>query len=339
MAVLITATMFAQVPTYVPNNGLLGWWPFTGSANDLSGNGNNGTVNGATLTTDRFGLSNQAYNFNGVSNYIQIDSSILNNVNLSHSISFWFNAGYTGHTIDIINDRFGSSYDIKYRFSIDSINQGRLTYFNYKSPGTSNQILTPTVINNNQWYNAILTYDQANSKAIIYINGIVVDSLNAVFLQNTNSNPTTIGRLTGPVTHYYFNGEIDDIGMWNRALTQQEITNLYTGNICIQNITVTDTLLINTTITGFNPITYQNTIKVYPNPTHDHITIDNGNIANLTGYQLKIVNSLGVQVFSSPINTNQFYIDLSTWTGNGIYFIHIINASGATIDIKKIIIQ
>ena len=45
------------------SNGLVGYWPFNGNANDESGNGNDGTVNGATLTTDRFGNSNSAYEF------------------------------------------------------------------------------------------------------------------------------------------------------------------------------------------------------------------------------------------------------------------------------------
>ncbi|TAF12105.1 MAG: hypothetical protein EAZ75_03925, partial [Flavobacteriia bacterium] len=60
---LTTQTLLAQVPSYVPSNGLVAYWPFSGNANDQSGNGNNGTVNGATLTTDRFGNSNSAYNF------------------------------------------------------------------------------------------------------------------------------------------------------------------------------------------------------------------------------------------------------------------------------------
>ena len=47
---LVGFSAIAQVPNYVPTNGLVGWWPFTGNANDLSGNGNNGTVNGSTLT-------------------------------------------------------------------------------------------------------------------------------------------------------------------------------------------------------------------------------------------------------------------------------------------------
>ena len=51
-------SLYAQtVPSYVPTNGLVGWWPFNGNANDESGNGNNGTVNGATLTLDRNGAA------------------------------------------------------------------------------------------------------------------------------------------------------------------------------------------------------------------------------------------------------------------------------------------
>ena len=70
-----------------------------------------------------------------------------------------------------------------------------------------------------------------------------------------------------------FEGTIDDIGIWNRALTQQEITDLYNGNICYQHITVTDTLIINTNLVGFNPVTYQNSIKIFPNPTNDFFSV------------------------------------------------------------------
>ena len=60
---LFSQSVFAQIPNYVPANGLVGWWPFNGNANDESGNGNNGTVNGATLSTDRNGYVNSAYSF------------------------------------------------------------------------------------------------------------------------------------------------------------------------------------------------------------------------------------------------------------------------------------
>ena len=66
----ITTITLAQVPTYVPTSGLVGWWPFNGNANDESINGNNGVVNGPILTTDRFGNSNKAYSFDGVNDNI-----------------------------------------------------------------------------------------------------------------------------------------------------------------------------------------------------------------------------------------------------------------------------
>jgi hypothetical protein len=137
----------------------------------------------------------------------------------------------------------------------------------------------------------------------------------------------------------YFNGIIDDIGTWNRELNTSEVNDLYNGNICYQNITVTDTLLINTNITGYNPLTYENTIRIWPNPTYDHITIDAGNLNTMSGYSIRIVNALGQQMFQSAINQQQFYLDLSSWTGNGIYYVNIINPQGVTIDTRKIVLQ
>ena len=61
LMLIISNILSAQIPSYVPINGLVGYWPFNGNANDISGNGNNGIVDGATLTTDRFGNSNQCY--------------------------------------------------------------------------------------------------------------------------------------------------------------------------------------------------------------------------------------------------------------------------------------
>lgn len=89
---LFGAAAIAQnVPSYVPTNGLVGWWPFNGNANDESGNGNNGTVNGATLTTDRFGQVGKAYSFDGVSAFINVLNSTSLQFNNSLTISTWFN--------------------------------------------------------------------------------------------------------------------------------------------------------------------------------------------------------------------------------------------------------
>lgn len=87
---LLATTIFAQIPSYVPTNGLIGWWPFNGNANDESGNGNNGTVNGATLTTDRNGVTNKAYNFDGVDDKIIITAQSIIPQQSNYTVSLWF---------------------------------------------------------------------------------------------------------------------------------------------------------------------------------------------------------------------------------------------------------
>ena len=95
---------FGQVPSYVPTNGLVGWWPFNGNANDESGNGYNGTVYGAILTTNRVNNSNSAYNYDGINDYIQTSlpyTVFLNKKTLT--ISAWVNLGtitsYYGYSV------------------------------------------------------------------------------------------------------------------------------------------------------------------------------------------------------------------------------------------------
>jgi hypothetical protein len=102
--------------------------------------------------------------------------------------------------------------------------------------------------------------------------------------------------------------------------------------------TVTDTLIINTTLSLPAP-NNENTILIYPNPASDHITIDNGNYTAMAGYTIKIENNAGQQVFQNVINQAQFYVDLSTWTGNGLYFIHLIDSQNNTVRVRKIVIQ
>ena len=141
-------------------------------------------------------------------------------------------------------------------------------------------------------------------------------------------------------TNFY--GALDDIGVWNRALTEQEITQLYNQNQCITNITVTDTLIINVGQMSYtNPVAYANNITIYPNPASTQININFNNITDLTGGTVKIINSLGQQVASTPITLTgtSTSMALGSWGGNGVYFVQILNAQGIVVDVKKIILQ
>ncbi len=343
--ILVTAlaiNAFAQTPNYVSTNGLQGWWSFTGNANDASVNANNGTVSGATLTADRFGNANCAYNFNGATNSIMLQAGSNIQGNNPRSISFWFKATNSTPYTNVIykggSNGNGNDFSILYR--VDANNKYQLFLRRYTDDVHTDSI--PLVLN--QWNHYCVVYDGTiNSNLKIYINGIehIGRELAGTGLTfNTASVTPEFGHLKDQLNvDYYLTGNLDDIGIWNRVLTPQEVSDLYNANICYQLVTVTDTLIINTSITGFNPITYQNTIKIYPNPTNDQITINYGNYSAMNGYTLKITNSLGQIMYTTPINQAQTTVNLSTWTGNGIYFVNIIDATGNIIDVKKIILQ
>ena len=338
---LLSISLSAQVPSYVPTSGLVGYWTFDGNGNDLSSSANNLTTNGnVSYSTDRFGNTNSAALFDAANEYFNKMSPVLPSGNSPRSLSLWLNSSGIISNVhgecpfiygDLLN---GGCYK---RFGMLIKNSTFIMYVGKCNPAfhTVNNIFS-------NWHHLVYTFGPGQTFAL-YQDGVLIQSSVLSGTENTALGELRIGSGLddqNPVGNVaQFDGKIDEVAFYNRVLTQQEISDLYNGGICYTNITVTDTLLINTSITGFNPVTYKNTIKVWPNPTNDHITIDNGNIANLTGYQIKITNSLSQQVFQSAITQQQFYVDLSTWSGNGIYFVHIIDGQGNTIDIKKIVLQ
>jgi hypothetical protein len=231
------------VPSYVPTNGLVGYWPFNGNANDASGNGNNGTVNGATLTTDRFGQTNKAYDFNGTNNRITIPHSNSLQLNNGATFSLWaridtmnFDIGsndFDARLIDKCTPGGTDGYLIDYNHRTTSPNPA---YFNLCSQGSSrlrtiiggSAILTNCLNPYSNWTHWIITFNNGILKS--YINGTPSDSnLTSSSTIQQNLNDLVFGYATSGSSNTWLNGQLDDIGIWNRALTQQEITALYNG--------------------------------------------------------------------------------------------------------------
>ena len=324
VVVLTSQSLFAQVPSYVPTNGLVGYWPFNGNANDDSGNGNNGVVNGAALTTDRNGNTDSAYDFDGINDNIIGATNNFSGGNLSRTLSLWFNVRQIpppGTSFVLLN--YGQ-LNSNQACGLGVTNIGT-TFFSWLS---ENDLEAVTPIPTNQWYNLIATFDGSNSK--MYLNGSLISSSNQT--KNTILKSLSIGS-NG--FNQFTDGKLDDIGIWNRVLTQQEITNLYnsvSSNECL-------TMTINTGILSTNPFTYTSSVSIYPNPANDQITIDCGNLANVSGWSIKITSLLGQEVFSQPMNTQQYVVPLNTWSGQGMYFVKIINAQNEVVNIKKIILQ
>jgi len=248
LLVLVSSLVFSQsVPFYVPSSGLVGWWGFNGNAQDGSGNGNHGTVNGATLTTDRFSIASNAYEFNR-SSIQSIDVSNTNSLNsiTKTTISFWFNVasygepGASGHN-HFINK---SDQNNQQQFIVANNFTGLYFYYGPQSSFFQTSILPPL----NLWNNLIVTYNYdgiaLNSWCRFYLNGICLDSFPTTSALSITTFDLKFGGYGGANMNMV-DGKLDDIGIWNRALTQQEITNLYNSqlppqtSLCLPTITTT----------------------------------------------------------------------------------------------------
>jgi gliding motility-associated-like protein len=233
---LSATTMAQNVPSYVPTNGLVGWWPFTGNVNDLSVNTNNGTVTGATLTADRFGNPNNAYSFNGTSaNYIDVPHNASFDVS-NVTISAWYNAiDYGVNTTSwkrlIVSKREWGGWGNSFEVNIEAPYSGTINKMQacWTINGV-NSFLTfeDGSLLTNTWSHFVYTHD--NDSAKIYLNGALVQSMAISGGLTYNTLPVRFGGRPSDGWHP-FNGDLDDIGIWNRALTACEIQDLYSSQL------------------------------------------------------------------------------------------------------------
>ncbi len=299
----------AQVPTYVPTNGLVGYWPFNGNANDESGNSNNGTVSGATLITDRFGNANKAYDFNGLTNYIEIAHNAIFNVT-SFTISVWYKAKkYTdnsqGSQRIIISKRESTGWGNSFQFALDSSSNVPGFHADWSINGNSGIYYSNSqLLKVNTWTNIL--YVHRVDSAFLYLNGQKVLSKVLTGQMSFNTLPIRIGeRPNNAHTESSFYGTLDDIGIWNRALNQSEITSLYQGCSSPPTAIITQQSATTFCTGGFvnlnastgNGYTYQ----WYKNGIILGGAINSTYVASQAGNYTVVVNSGGCTATSSPI--------------------------------------
>ncbi len=235
LTLFVSQLMAQNVPSYVPKNGLVGWWPFNGNATDESGNGNNGTVNGATLSADRDGKVNSAYSFDGISNYIRILNS--NNLNpSSFTISSWINPkSYASNVNDgakaIITKWYGqlncNNYGDNYNVQISLIDNRNVLV---GATSVNNQVVNSANTNLNElnkWINFIFIHDEKNGQKIFYNGKLVFESKQIGSLCQTKNDLLFGADSYINKVNRFFNGQIDDIAIYNRALSDQEVKQLY----------------------------------------------------------------------------------------------------------------
>jgi hypothetical protein len=221
-------------------NGLVAYYPFNGNANDESGNGNHGVVYGAILTADRFSKMQSAYSFDGVpGTRIQTNySGILGSA--SRSISVWVNkTSNVTASSQILTWGLPSNNTINVAggslFSLFMSTWNGIPFIGldngYSAIGVKNNNLSDRL-----WHNYTIVFDNtmgtSNVNLKIYIDGILAQNdviYNALNLNTIQDIYLVIGefwRSTGELRT--FDGKIDDVRVYNRVLTQEQITYLAT---------------------------------------------------------------------------------------------------------------
>jgi hypothetical protein len=277
-----------------------------------------------------------------LSNIVRTPNEILNNfqsnspLNIdANTIGLWHLDQNSGTTVTSSVGQTGTASNVNWSTGV----WGNCAEFNGVNSGIIfNQVIPTNNITCEFWIKPTsvlrswpICYD--GSLVSGYTSGFIIDTtlVNNSYTWSTGAtgNSITVNPSTLPYI-WVSDGNCKDTVWFN-----SQSATIYDTTL----VTVTDTLLINTSVTGINPPNNLNTIRIFPNPASTHITIDYGNFAIMNGYQLKITNSLGQQMFQTAINQQSNYVSLASWGGNGLYFVHIIDPQGNTLDIRKIVLQ
>ncbi|MBV6510726.1 MAG: hypothetical protein FMNOHCHN_00203 [Ignavibacteriaceae bacterium] len=231
LLVMILSMSYSQNLT----TGLVGYFPFNSNANDESGNNNNGTVNGAVLTTDRFGNANSAYSFNGQSDYIYLQNSPSLSITGDITLSAWYYSDFISNSYHtILNKRANGnwSYGLSVSF-VPGIGPDMPEYRRIISgrrnvgSAQSEYRFSSDSVKVGRWQQIIVTV--SNNIVKFFING-----QNAGF--NAMGNTFTVPMIDPNVGvtigwnnegGEWMKGILDDIRIYNRALSDQEVSTLY----------------------------------------------------------------------------------------------------------------
>ncbi|TMI90693.1 MAG: T9SS type B sorting domain-containing protein [Bacteroidetes bacterium] len=220
------------------NQGLVAYYPFSGNANDASGNNNNPVFNNATLAADRLGNPNSAYSFNGVDNYIRIPNSPSLNPTNQISICAWVKVAgfYQGkcHGNNIVMkgdaDYLQGNYMIRFDDNIYTSMQNCATsipdvnhenFFGINSYSASSFGGYTPFIQPGEWYSVVYTCDGTTAK--LYVNCQLRTSGPASGVTFSNSYDLFLGRLNDSQYPYWFNGAMDEVRIYNRPLNIDEV--------------------------------------------------------------------------------------------------------------------
>lgn len=209
----------SEMPSADISAGLVAFYPFNGNANDESGHNNNGVVTGAIFATDRLGNNNSCYSFDGNSRIVCPDFGLPIG-NTARTISAWIKAEQLQ---SLMGSGIPPGHIVKYGVELNETQHCNVTlwgnnirFSNWSSPPDAEYAFTHPI---GEWFQVITRLDEENVVSL-FINGAMVYSTSVEIWNTISSGALILGD-------FLTNGKLDDVRIYNRALTQQEIADLY----------------------------------------------------------------------------------------------------------------
>lgn len=203
----------------VDRRGLVGYWKFDGDALDYSGNGNNGTIYGATWAPNRLGVTNKALRLDGVDDYVNCGNKP-SLMPASISIVGWLKFSSTENTNwMLINKATGGTSGSYYIYG-NNVSDNLWSIF---GPGGERYNTSLPIFDKEKWYLVASTFDSITGEMKTYVNGELKNTTFGAAL-GYNTADVLLGRYT---SDYYLDGYIDDIRVYNRVLSEAEMEHIY----------------------------------------------------------------------------------------------------------------
>jgi hypothetical protein len=200
-------------------NGLIAYYKLDNNSNDSSGNNRHGTANSVTYTS---GINGNAGLFNGTSAYINIGQQITNPTQGSLSVWVKVNA-WTTDFMSVFSDQEGPAWANIRHALVARTGTQQLLYLITDGTNYTNTCYS-SVLNLGEWYHICGTYDGNNVK--IYTNSVLSTNITTSTVPGTyTSTATQIGYMN--YSTRYWDGLIDELRIYNRALTAEEVKLMY----------------------------------------------------------------------------------------------------------------
>jgi hypothetical protein len=312
----ITIVGLITISAQIPTNGLVGKYSFSGNANNEVSDTANGSVYGATLTEDRCGVLNSAYHFSLTSDHIAI--SIFNQLtNNELSISLWAKADeLTSNCLAMLAP---DDWNDRCVICAQYIGNPSMLIWDFGNCDYNGRTVVQGLDYSEEWHHYVFITSQLHNFKSIYMDSICMSSEYFMGSLNNSARDLYIGAGTdwqgGAIG---FKGSIDDLRIYDRALTASEVSSLYLENPCHTGITVWEN--------------YNNPdLEIFPVPAYEKVKI-----SGLGNGSVDIINLQGKTIKALNLTNENSTFDISALP-NGVYIVKITTDN--RIIVKKLLVK